>query len=143
MKLSEAFGSRIRIADGAADWKEAVRMAVEPLIQEGYAQERYVTAIYENVKRNGNYFILAPGFALPHARPEEGGLKTGLSFLKLKHPVKFPGDEDIWIFVGFASSGSSEHMDMLGELADILTEEDRLEKLFQAESAEAVKEIFS
>lgn len=142
MKLSEAFGNRIRITDSATDWKEAVRMAVEPLVKEGYAQESYITAIYENVMRNGDYFILAPGFAMPHARPEEGGLKTGLSLLKLKRPVKFSSGEEVQILVGLTAADSDEHLDMIGELADILMEDDSMEKLFKAENVEEFKEIF-
>lgn len=140
--LAQAFGQRIQVIDKAADWKEAIKMAVWPLIEEGLAESRYVKAIYESVEKNGDYFILAPGFALPHARPECGCLKTGLSLLKLREPVTFSSGEKVQLLIGLSAVDASEHMDMLSELADILMEEESLTKLFEAETSEEFMEIF-
>lgn len=140
--LAEAFGQRIQIADEAADWKKAVEMVIEPMVEDGLAERRYIPAIYDSVEKNGDYFILAPGFALPHTRPEHGCLKTGLSLLKLRKPVTFSSGEQVRILVGLTAFDASEHIDMLSELADILMDEEKLEKLFEAESRDEFMEIF-
>lgn len=142
MMLEQAFGQRIQVVDEAADWKQAIRMAIQPLVEDGYAESRYISAIYDSVKKNGDYFILAPGFALPHTRPEEGCLKTGLSLVKLKKPVTFSGGEEVRVLVGLCAADASEHIDMLEELADILMDEEKLAQLFQAERPEEFMEIF-
>ena len=38
-----------------------------------------------NVKEIGSYIVIAPKVAIPHARPEDGTNKLGISFLKLEH----------------------------------------------------------
>jgi mannitol/fructose-specific phosphotransferase system IIA component (Ntr-type) len=66
----------IRIKDEVADWKQAVVEAVAPLIENGYVESRYVDAIIENTAQYGPYYVIAPNIALPHARPEQGVLKS-------------------------------------------------------------------
>lgn len=142
MRLADAFGERIQIADKADDWKEAIEMVIQPLVKDGYAESRYIPAIYRSVEKNGDYFLLAPEFALPHTRPEEGCLKTGLSLLKLRTPVKFSGGDPVRLLIGLTAADASEHIDMLGELADILMDEEKMEKLFEADTAGEFMEIF-
>lgn len=142
MNLKVSFGNRIQIQDQVSDWKEAIRMVMEPLVNEGYCQERYISAIYESVKKNGDYFLLLPGFALPHTTPENGCIKTGLSLLKLKKPVLFSGGEPVTLLIGLSASGADEHLDMLGELANILMEEENVERLFHAQTKEEFLKIF-
>lgn len=141
--LTEVFGNRIQCGKKASDWKEAVAMAIRPLIDQGYAEERYLEAIYENVNKYGDYFVLMPGFALPHARPEEGSLKTGMSLLKLNEPVVFSEGEKAQLLVGLAAADASSHLDTLAELTDFLMDDDKMEQLYAAETENEIREILS
>lgn len=66
----------VQICDAAADWKEAIRTAVKPLEEHGYVEARYKEEIISNVEKMGPYIVIADNIALPHARPEQGALKT-------------------------------------------------------------------
>ena len=141
--LKGAFGNRIQVKDGAKDWKEAIRMVMKPLEEEGYIEGRYTESIFENVEKNGDYFIIMPGFALPHSRSEEGAIHTGLSFLKLQETVTFSSGQEVGLLIGLAAKDSSSHLDLLGELTDILIDEDKMEQIARAQNAEQIQEILA
>jgi len=73
-------------ADG---WQDAVKKSVDLLINTGCASPAYYDAILNAVKEFGPYFVIAPGIAMPHARPEQGALKLGYGLVCLKKPVSF------------------------------------------------------
>ncbi len=73
----------------ASDWKDAIKKGVDLLVKAGAAEERYYDGILKMVEEHGPYFVISPGVAMPHARPEFGGLKTGFALVTLKNPVKF------------------------------------------------------
>ncbi len=73
----------------ASDWKDAIKKGVDLLVKAGAAEERYYDGILKMVEEHGPYFVISPGVAMPHARPELGGLKTGFALVTLKNPVKF------------------------------------------------------
>ena len=72
----------------ASDWKDAIKKGVDLLVKAGAAEERYYDGILKMVEEHGPYFVISPGVAMPHARPELGGLKTGFALVTLKNPVK-------------------------------------------------------
>ncbi|MFO6427822.1 PTS sugar transporter subunit IIA [Escherichia coli] len=59
---------------------------------------RYYQAILDGVEQFGPYFVIAPGLAMPHGRPEEGVKKTGFSLVTLKKPLELTTTTTIrWI----------------------------------------------
>nr|WP_295285733.1 PTS sugar transporter subunit IIA [uncultured Blautia sp.] len=140
--LKESLAGRVQILDQAEDWKKAVEMVIRPLQKDGVVEERYLQAIYDNVAANGDYFIVMPGFAMPHSRPENGALKGGLSFLKLRKPVTFSSGQEVRYLMGIASKDADSHVDTLAELVDVLMDEGSMEKIEKAENAEELMEIF-
>lgn len=140
--LKDALADRVQISENAENWKKAIEMVIEPLQKDGIVEERYLQAIYDNVAENGDYFIIMPGFAMPHTRTENGALKSGLSFLKLKKPVVFSSGQEVTYLMGIASENADSHVDTLAELVDLLMDEGNMEKLAKAERAEELMEIF-
>lgn len=139
--LKDILADRIQIADTAKDWKKAIEMVIEPLRQEGIVEERYIQAIYDNVKMNGDYFIIMPGFAMPHTRPENGALKNGLSFLKLRKPVVFSSGQEVSYLMGIAAKDADAHVDTLAELAEMLMDEETMKKIENADTVNELMEI--
>ncbi|CAM3747133.1 Mannitol-specific cryptic phosphotransferase enzyme IIA component [Klebsiella quasivariicola] len=62
---------KINVINTIDTWENAIRLAAEPLL----AQE-YITAILKSHEEIGPYYVLAPGLAMPHARPEQGVLRN-------------------------------------------------------------------
>ncbi|EYE82072.1 putative phosphotransferase enzyme, partial [Salmonella enterica subsp. enterica serovar Heidelberg str. N1514] len=49
----------------------------------------YLDGIIENTLKWGPYYLIAPGIALPHARPEQGANHNQISVTTLATPVAF------------------------------------------------------
>lgn len=75
------------------DWKEAVQKSGEALVEKGYIEPRYVDAMIQSIEEHGSYVVLSKGFALPHAKVEEGSIRLGMSLIRLKNPVPFGIEE--------------------------------------------------
>ena len=69
--------------------KEAIRMSVIPLEEDGCVEPRYKEAIISEIEKLGTYIIIAPYIALPHARPEYGVLKSQIAITLFRNEVKF------------------------------------------------------
>lgn len=63
---------KIKVINSIDSWENAVRLAAEPLLMQGYIAGSYIEAILQSHKELGPYYVLAPGLAMPHARPEQG-----------------------------------------------------------------------
>lgn len=132
-----------RIAEGADNWKDAVRLAIKPLEEDGDVEPRYKEEIIKNVEELGPYFILAPKVAMPHARPEQGALHTQVAVTRLKKPVVFKqGEEPVSLLIALAAADSNSHVDTLMTIAEILSDEKKSETLLNAESPEQIYEVF-
>ena len=85
--------SDIEVDVECTDWKDAIRRSAEQLVDQGYIEDRYVDAMIESVNEYGPYIVLSPGFAMPHAKVEEGSIRLGMHLIRLKNPVPFGVEE--------------------------------------------------
>lgn len=114
----------ILIGQRVSDWEEALRLGGQMMVKAGLVEDRYIEAMIDNHKTIGPYFILAPGLAMPHAKPENGVLKTGYALLTLASPIEFGDEEndpvDILIFAGAANreEHNQEAVPQIAELCD-------------------------
>ncbi|MGK0466161.1 PTS sugar transporter subunit IIA [Clostridium sp.] len=138
--LREMVKNNINVVDEVSCWQEAIKVAAAPLKEKGFIKEEYISAMVENVVKNGPYIVIMPGIAMPHSRPEHGVLKTGVSLLKLSKSVKFPEDKDVELIIVLAANDSETHLQLISGLTDLLMEEESMEKLFLAKSKEEVLE---
>lgn len=91
MKLRDSLAdnSSILLQAEASTWQEAVKLGVDLLVKADVVEPRYYQAILDGVEQFGPYFVIAPGLAMPHGRPEEGVKKTGFALVTLKTPLVF------------------------------------------------------
>ena len=99
----------IRLGLSAATWQEAVKLAVEPLIESGAVQPQYYDAIVESTEEYGPYYILMPGMAMPHARPEAGVKRDAFSLITLTEPVTFSDGKEVSVLLSLAATSSKIH----------------------------------
>lgn len=139
--LKEIIKNKVMVEKEVKSWEDGIRLAAKPLLEEGYIEERYIDAMIENVVVNGSYIVILPDLAIPHARPETGALKTGISVLKLEKSVKFPEDKDVKLMFVLSATDSDTHLDVISELTEIFMDEDIMEDLFKSNSKEEILEI--
>ena len=122
---------RVQIIEEVVDWEASIRTAAIPLVNDGCIEERYVDAMIQSIKDLGPYIVIGPNIGIPHARPEEGVIRTGMSFLKLKKPVSFSESEkhNVELMFVLASKDNYEHMRALRQLTRMLSKQENVQKL--------------
>ena len=134
-----------KFAEGAKDWKDAIRMSCEPLEADGTVEDNYKEDIIKCVEKYGPYIVIVPNVAMPHSQEgAEGVNKTAVSFMKMETPVSFePGDpeKDAQLFFTLASCNPEKHLDNMSRLSEMLMNEELLEALKEARTPEDLLEL--
>ncbi|NIF03026.1 PTS sugar transporter subunit IIA [Pantoea sp. Acro-805] len=125
---------KIQFLESVPDWQTAIEAVARPLLQEQAISQRYVDTIIQQKQDIGPYFVIAPRIAMPHARPEQGAEKLGLSVLKLAQGVNFDADENdpVDILFMFAAPDSNSHIEMITQLAEVLSDEEKMAQVLSA-----------
>lgn len=136
---------KIQIVDSVSDWKQAITISAQPLLVDESINENYVEAIFRSHEELGPYYVLAPGLAMPHARPEQGAKKNGLSLLHIKEGVSFDADENdpIFVVIVLCAVSGDEHIRMITALAEIFCDEACLDGLLKASTKEKINNIIN
>lgn len=100
----------IRLQMMAADWQEAIQLAVAPLVESGAVSLEYQAAIIASTEKYGPYYILCPYMAMPHARPEDGVNRNAFSLVTLQRSVVFKGGQEVSILVTLAATSADIHL---------------------------------
>lgn len=138
--LKKILSENVQVMNQVENWKEAIRIAAIPLVEDKTVGSEYVDAMIENVEKNGSYIVVAPGVAIPHSRPEDGVRKTGLSLLKLTKGVMFPEEKEVQVIFVLAANDNETHLQLISELADLIMEEEQFENLLLAKTEAEVLE---
>lgn len=123
LKESLIENNSIKLNQTAATWEEAIKIGTDLLVASGAIEPRYYDHIVDNIKKLGPYIVLAPGLAMPHARPEEGVIKTAFGLTTLTTPVDLDG-ESISVLLTLAGSDSNSHMEGIMEITQIFDDPD-------------------
>lgn len=132
----------VQCLDYVEKWKDAINIAAKPLLDMGYIRNEYINKILNNTKITGFYMILDEYLAMPHARPEDGVLKTGVSFLKLNKPCMF-GEEPIYLIFVIAAKDANTHIDMIKKLLLIFQDEDKKGNLINSKDKDKIIKILN
>lgn len=143
MRLRESLieNNSILINQDANTWEEAIKIGTDRLVESGAIEPRYYDEIIKTTKELGPYYILVPGIAMPHSRPEAGVNKNCFGITVLNKPVKF-GEEDYeyaQILFTLAATSSDAHAEVaIPQICDLLEEEESIEGLLNAKSIEDI-----
>ena len=129
----------IRLGLSAATWQEAVKLAVDPLIESGAVQPQYYDAIVESTEEYGPYYILMPGMAMPHARPEAGVNRDAFSLITLTEPVTFSDGKEVSVLLSLAATSSKIHTSVaIPQIIALFELENSIERIKACKSDEEV-----
>ncbi len=134
----------IKVTKSVKDFKEAVREAGEILLSNGIIEEVYIEKMIE-VAETQKYIVIAPHIAMPHARPEDGVIKNGMSMLYLKEGVDFGHSEHDPVKVVFALAGKDHdsHLGLLSHLCEGLDDDDFVKRLLNIQNKEQIIKLLS
>lgn len=140
--LTQLLEGNIQIIHSVKNWQEAIHLASQPLLQKNMISEKYIEAMIHYIEEKGPYMIIAPGIALPHARPEEGVLNVGMSLLVIKQPVAFSKKAQHYVemIIVLASTDQETHLRAMSELNVLLSNENHIKRI---KNSETIDEVWS
>lgn len=135
----------IQLENHVETWEEAIRIASEPLLQNGNIVEEYISEMIVNVKNLGPYIVIAPKIAIPHARPEAGVKRLGMSLLQLKESVLFSEKQEhaANLIIVLAAIDNETHLKALAQLSEMLSEPKNVEMLIYSNSVDEMLELIA
>ena len=139
------YDTTITLQESVEGWPQALELCAKPLLDLQVIEPEYVTAIIQQHHTLGPYYVLAPGLAMPHARPEEGAKGLGLSLLKLKQGVSFGAGEfdPVNVIIMLAAPDKNSHIEMISSLAELFSSDTDMDELHQVNTLEEIKTIIN
>lgn len=123
--------SLIRLNIEAVNWKDAIRKSANPLVKNGYATENYVNGMIKTTEESGPYIVISKGVALPHARPELGAKKIGITVTTLKTPINFgnKSNDPVQFIFALCAVDNKSHLKAMSELVNFISDQNFLKSL--------------
>ena len=120
---------------------EAIRRAGRLLVENGNVEERYVDSMFEREKSVSTF--MGNAVAIPHGTNDskQWVARSGLSVITLPEGVEYGDGNVAKLVIGIAGKGD-EHLDLLSKIALIVSEEENVEKIVQAETKEQLMAMF-
>ena len=127
----------------AKNKEDAIRKSGDLLVEHKMATQDYVSGMLADAMINGQYFVIAPGIAMPHTRTEEGALDVGMSIVTLRTPIEFghPKNDPIRIVIGFCTVDHQKHLKVLAQMRELLIDEESVKGLLEAKEIKDIMKI--
>lgn len=146
MKLRDSLADNhsILLQAQANSWQEAVKLGVDLLVKAEVVEPRYYQAILDGVEQHGPYFVIAPGLAMPHGRPEEGVKRTGFALVTLKTPLVFNHEDNdpVDILITLAAVDANTHQEVgIMQIVNLFEDEANFDRLRACRSEQDVLDL--
>lgn len=129
----------IRLNAAASSAEEAVALSGHVLQELGAISKEYAEAMWEREQKFSSAIGL--GFAIPHGTDEsrQHVKFDQLVFLRLQQEIPW-GDEMVKCVLGIASQGDG-HVEILGNFAELVQDEDSLEILLNSNEEQQIANL--
>lgn len=124
-----------------SDKEEAINYAGRILVDQGYVEPSYIDKMLEREKLTSTY--MGNFVAIPHGVEEskKDVRSSGISVVTVPNGVDFDGNS-VKILIGIAGKGD-EHLEILSQIAIVLSEMENIEKIISASSKEEIIKLFN
>ncbi|CNE12232.1 PTS sugar transporter subunit IIA [Yersinia nurmii] len=135
----------VQVVEQAKDWRDAIAISCKPLIDNGSIEPRYVDAIYRSHEEIGPYYVVGPGIAMPHARPEEGVNKLSLALTVISSGVNFDAEENdpVKLLIVLAATDSNSHIEAISQLAQLFDNDNDVSSLLNAKTTQDILSVIA
>ena len=129
----------------AETWEDVIRHGGQLMVDGGFTEPTYTEAMIDVVRDMGPYIVLAPGLAMPHARPEMGAKQVGAALVTLEKPIDFgsPENDPVSVAVFLCAPNKEEHIQLLTDIATLFEDEEFLDAAVNFESIEDVQSFLA
>ncbi len=126
--------SKVKMVD------EAIRIASKPLVNQGFVSQKYVEKVIESYDPEFPYAVISPDLAIPHASPDDGVYRVGMSLLKLDRPIQFAKEIFISIIVVIAPKDKKSHIKAVTHLYELAKDPTFIQKIRQAKYEKDIRQ---
>ncbi|MFC4322382.1 PTS sugar transporter subunit IIA [Litchfieldia salsa] len=121
--------------------EEAIRSTGQILVDNGYVEPAYIEKMLEREELTSTF--MGNFVAIPHGTEDakKEVLSSGLSVIQVPGGVDFGGGNVAKVLIGIAGK-DGEHLDILSQIAIVCSEEENIEKIVQAKTAEEILSLF-
>ncbi len=144
--LLDAFApGSIAVGVSVSSREQAISAAGDLLVASGRTTDAYTDAMLAVLADLGPYFVIAPSIAIAHARPSEAVLSAGLSLAVLRQPVVFgnSANDPVGLVFGLCALDHDSHLEVLSQLAEVLTDAERVNNLLNASTEADIRRLLS
>ena len=129
----------------AETWEDVIRHGGQLMVDAGFTDPTYTEAMIDVVRDMGPYIVLAPGLAMPHARPEMGAKQVGTALVTLEKPIDFgsPENDPVSVAIFLCAPNKDEHIQLLTDIATLFEDEEFLDAAVNFESIEDVQSFLA
>lgn len=129
----------------AETWEDVIRHGGQLMVDAGFTDPTYTEAMIDVVRDMGPYIVLAPGLAMPHARPEMGAKQVGAALVTLEKPIDFgsPENDPVSVAVFLCAPNKDEHIQLLTDIATLFEDEEFLDAAVNFESIDDVQSFLA
>lgn len=129
----------------AETWEDVIRHGGQLMVDAGFTNPTYTEAMIDVVRDMGPYIVLAPGLAMPHARPEMGAKQVGAALVTLEKPIDFgsPENDPVSVAIFLCAPNKDEHIQLLTDIATLFEDEEFLDAAVNFESIEDVQSFLA
>ncbi|MFP3121966.1 PTS sugar transporter subunit IIA [Ectobacillus funiculus] len=120
---------------------EAIRFTGDVLVKRGYVAPSYIEKMLEREELTSTY--MGNFVAIPHGTEDakESVKESGISIVQVPGGVDFGNGNIVKLLIGIAGK-NNEHLDILSQIAIVCSEEENVEKIIHAASAEEILALF-
>ena len=131
----------IELKASVSSQEEAIRRAGTLLVENGHVEERYIDSMFEREKSVSTF--MGNAVAIPHVTGDskQWVKRSGLSVITVPEGVEYGNGDVAKLVIGIAGKGD-EHLDILSRISLVVSEEENVEKIVQAETKEELLAIF-
>jgi PTS system mannitol-specific IIA component len=131
----------IRLNETVGTKEEAIRLTGSILVDKGYVDAGYIEKMLEREELTSTY--MGNFLAIPHGTEDSKQFvkESGISFIQVPQGVDFGNGNIVKLLIGIAGK-NNEHLDILSNIAIVCSEEENIEKLVNATTAEEILSIF-
>ncbi|WML42034.1 PTS sugar transporter subunit IIA [Neobacillus sp. OS1-2] len=124
-----------------ASKEEAIKLTGSILVEKGYVEPNYIEKMLEREQLTSTY--MGNFVAIPHGTEDSKSFvkESGISFVQVPQGVDFGAGNIVKLLIGIAGK-DNEHLDILSKIAIVCSEEENIEKLVSAKSADEILSIF-
>lgn len=134
--------SHIMITQESLNADQALERIGMLLYEVGSVSKKYINNMIDSYHSLGAYFVIAPGVALAHAKPDSSVLQNDIALMVCKKPVIFNSHNDpVTLVFGLCATSGDHHMDKIVDMANLLDNQQLIEKIKKANDSKEIEDL--